>query len=268
MNSLTSFVRRHLPSSSNAGMETETPSSTNHEIRDHEASLESSRDQSPPRVFPAYDFDLLDPSEKLEEENYSWYSVKDFYPAAIGEIFKSASSTYQVITKLGYGSASTTWLCRDLRKHRYVTLKIFASRQDQTTREVAGLKHINSVLASSQPVEHIGAAHIRTLLDQFGISRPKSSRNNICLVFKPLGMSLADTRKILCDGRIPLDLVKGIVFYLLQSLDFLHRKANLVHGGMSPIQLSHGPFADADWMEPRKTSKKTTLCSPSSRPPS
>ena len=49
---------------------------------------------------------------KLEEEVHSWYSANTFYPAEIGQILHDS---YQVITKLGYGAASTAWLCRDLR---------------------------------------------------------------------------------------------------------------------------------------------------------
>jgi serine/threonine protein kinase len=186
-------------------------------------------------VFPSSDFELVDSLVKLEEESYSWYSVKTFYPAAIGDIF---NNTYQVITKLGYGSASTTWLCRDLRNHRYVTLKIYASGQAQPAREVAALKHINSVLATFPPNKHLGARSIRTLIDQFEISPPMSSRTNLCLVFEPLSISVADVRKLVYNGRMPINMVRSVAFYVLQALDFLHRKANLVHGGMlaSPSQ--------------------------------
>ncbi|KAK4233681.1 Serine/threonine-protein kinase [Achaetomium macrosporum] len=219
MNSLTAFVRRHL-GSSRTDEETETHAAV-------QEPKELSRDQSPPRVFPSSGFELVESSVKLEEEGYSWYSVKDFYPAAIGEVFRD---TYQVVAKLGYGSASTTWLCRDLKNHRYVTLKIYASNQPQIAREVAALEHINSVLNASRPVKHVGAARIRTLLDKFEISRPKSSRTNLCLVFEPLGISLGDFRKQVYDGRMRLSLVRATVWYMLQALDFLHREAKLVHG--------------------------------------
>ena len=64
------------------------------------------------RAFPTSGYEVIDASVKLEEEVYSWYSAKAFYPAEIGQILHIS---YQVIAKLGYGAASTAWLCRDLR---------------------------------------------------------------------------------------------------------------------------------------------------------
>lgn len=55
---------------------------------------------------------LLDPNNKLEEENLRGYSPEHFYPVKIGDVFRSR---YQVVGKLGYGGHSTVWLCRDLR---------------------------------------------------------------------------------------------------------------------------------------------------------
>ena len=71
-----------------------------------------SRSASPPRVFPNSGFKVVNDIEKLEEENWEWYSTKNFYPARIGEVFQSR---YQILGKLVYGSRSMAWLCRDLR---------------------------------------------------------------------------------------------------------------------------------------------------------
>ncbi|KAL2129983.1 hypothetical protein VTI74DRAFT_7052 [Chaetomium olivicolor] len=155
--------------------------------------------------------------------------------------------TYQVVAKLGYGSSST-WLCRDLRHHRYVAHKIYASGEAQVAREIAALRHINSVLAAIPPSKLTVARSIQTPLDQFAFSRPKLSRTNLCLFFEPLSVSLADMRIPLYGCRMPIDMVKCVDFYMLQVLDFLHRKAILVHAGELP-----------DWN--LKTSKKTTSSS-------
>lgn len=134
---LTSFIRRHLPLRPRVKTETTeshvsqdqqepTPSSSG-PLRSVEEDLPSqttetkpvesppsskSRATSPARVFPSSGFQLIDKSVRLEEEAFQWYSPKKFYAPRIGEVFQE---TYQVITKLGYGTASTTWLCRDLR---------------------------------------------------------------------------------------------------------------------------------------------------------
>lgn len=48
----------------------------------------------------------------IEEERLPLYKPEQFYPVHIGEVL---SSRYQVLGKLGYGSYSTVWLCRDKR---------------------------------------------------------------------------------------------------------------------------------------------------------
>lgn len=71
-----------------------------------------SRATSPVREFPSSSFPVIGKSDKLEEENHAWYSTKNWYPVQIGEVFQDR---YQVITKIGDGTASTSWLGRDLQ---------------------------------------------------------------------------------------------------------------------------------------------------------
>lgn len=66
---------------------------------------------SPARQFPDSGFELFDDSDVVEEEKYAWYSPKTWYNVKIGEVLHDK---YQVITKIGFGTASTSWLCRDL----------------------------------------------------------------------------------------------------------------------------------------------------------
>lgn len=66
---------------------------------------------------PPHDASLAEPEYYgsnilLEEESFSWYNRDAFYPVRIGEVFQSR---YKVLVKLGYGSVSTVWLCRDLQ---------------------------------------------------------------------------------------------------------------------------------------------------------
>ena len=55
---------------------------------------------------------MVDDEVLVEEEGFEWFDPKTWYPTKIGQVFESR---YQVLVKLGFGSVSTVWLCRDLR---------------------------------------------------------------------------------------------------------------------------------------------------------
>ena len=67
---------------------------------------------SPLQEPPTSSFKLVDNKYEIDEETLPWYKPEDFYPVRIGEVFQSK---YQVVGKLGFGSVSTVWLCRDLQ---------------------------------------------------------------------------------------------------------------------------------------------------------
>lgn len=64
-----------------------------------------------PRSFPIDGFALLPKDSKFEEERLIGYNADHYYPVHLGEVFESK---YQVVAKLGFGTTSTVWLCRDL----------------------------------------------------------------------------------------------------------------------------------------------------------
>lgn len=66
---------------------------------------------SPQRQAPTSGFEVLGDMYLLEEEMFRWYTPECSYPVQIGQIFRLK---YQVLGKLGFGSLSTAWLCRDL----------------------------------------------------------------------------------------------------------------------------------------------------------
>jgi hypothetical protein len=65
-----------------------------------------------PRAFPTTGFTIIPASETIEEERWPWYTPQSFYPVRIGDVLYSK---YQVLYKLGYGTTSTIWMCRNLR---------------------------------------------------------------------------------------------------------------------------------------------------------
>ena len=196
------------------------------------------RSSSPRRNFPNSGFKVISDVEKLEEENWDWYKPDLFYPVHIGEVFQSR---YQVLGKLGYGSRSTAWLCRDLRwvrhrhrtrtplstnarGHKYITLKVCEQDPPTIQRELAAYSHLDTV-STSNP----GALLVRELLDSFKATRPAGEHQ--CLVHEPLGLSMETVRQ-LCPGRkLPENLLKVFLIHLLQALDFLHTDSKMIHAG-------------------------------------
>ncbi|KAL1999700.1 hypothetical protein VTN02DRAFT_4151 [Thermoascus thermophilus] len=81
----------------------------------------ATKSQEERRRFPTSGFKAIETNQLVEEEELPDYRADRFYPVQLGEVFHDR---YQVITKLGFGSSSTTWLARDLRVRQYVALKI------------------------------------------------------------------------------------------------------------------------------------------------
>lgn len=65
-----------------------------------------------PREFLPTGFEVIDPSQKVEEEQLPLYKRDEYCPMRIGEVLMDR---YQILAKLGYGSTSTVWLARDLK---------------------------------------------------------------------------------------------------------------------------------------------------------
>lgn len=168
-------------------------------------------------------FERIDPSFLVEEETVHGYKAEHYYPVQIGQLF---NDRYRTIGKLGYGSASTVWLCRDLRKQNdYVALKVYIN-SSKVHRELPIYNHINGLLS-----EHEGRDHVRKLLESFEIEGPHGK--HICLVHQPLGVSLGELRKVTPDGVFGVDLIRQTLRHILVGLQFLHEEAHVIHTGES-----------------------------------
>lgn len=97
--------------------------------------------------------------------------ARGLLPIRIGEVIQDR---YQVIMKLGYGAASTSWLCRDLKGHWYLAMKVYASSQEQSLREIAAFKHLRKVMRDGSAADELGGAnYIRWLRKTFELDHPK-----------------------------------------------------------------------------------------------
>ncbi|KAG8418644.1 hypothetical protein J3459_012165 [Metarhizium acridum] len=189
------------------------------------------RRRSEPRTLPSHGFNLIDDARLLEEEGLPEYDPHHFYPVRLGEIF---NDRFQTVAKLGYGSSSTIWLARDLQDHQYVALKIYIHNSAQH-RELPFYEELNKAL----PSQHIGAENIRKLLGSFKVNGPFGT--HIVLVLQTSQMSLRDMDTVFRQGRgFDENFVKSAIKELLQALDFLHTKVQVVHTDVHPGNLLLG----------------------------
>lgn len=71
----------------------------------------SSSSRVSPRTFPSTGFITIPATVKIDEENWPWYRPESYYPVRIGDVLHSR---YQILYKMGFGTTSTIWMCRDL----------------------------------------------------------------------------------------------------------------------------------------------------------
>ncbi|CAD0083647.1 unnamed protein product, partial [Aureobasidium vineae] len=167
---------------------------------------------------------LLDPSVLVEEETLRDYKAERFFPVRIDQAF---NDRYRVISKLGYGSASTVWLCRDLLEtNKYVALKVYVNSSKEH-RELPVYEHIQALSS-----DHNGRHRIRRLLDSFEIQGPHG--RHICLVHEPLGISFDELRGFTADRVFDEDLIRQTFRPILEGFDFLHREAKVIHTDFQP----------------------------------
>ncbi|PYH32580.1 kinase-like protein [Aspergillus neoniger CBS 115656] len=196
----------------------------------HTSSLSS---PSPPRTFPTTGYELLNHIPKLEEESLPDYRAERFYPVHIGEVF---NSRYQVITKLGFGSSSTVWLCRDLQTNNYLTLKLHVrSTQHTHLPEIRISKHLKQAHhTKAEQSKHVGQKYTRLIHDSFEIQGPHGIQP--CILYQPSGMDICDYIQCLEGNALPEDLLRVTIRFMLIALDYLH-SANVVHTGIEDTSI-------------------------------
>ncbi|KAF8166033.1 kinase-like domain-containing protein [Crassisporium funariophilum] len=182
----------------------------------------------PPRVFPATGFTTIPASEKLEEENWSWYTPQSFYPVRIGDVLQSK---YQVLYKIGYGTTATIWLCRDLlsltvsSRDEYVCMKSMVCNYASVEREIKAYEILSKIDKTSKST---GKQYVRQALDHFELHH--GDRNYHFLIHEPLGVSLRFFLHI-SRGRFPIDYAQDLAFRMLHALQFIH-SAKIIHADL------------------------------------
>ncbi|KAK5990076.1 putative serine/threonine-protein kinase clkA-like protein [Cladobotryum mycophilum] len=174
------------------------------------------------RNFPNDGFQTVDFDYKIQEETIPGYKAERFYPVKLGEVFKSR---YQVLAKLGFGTASTVWLCRDLV---YVP-----ERESFLNPQVAISQHLKSFEGD----DHEELALLRIVVDDFEITGPRDAHR--CLLSKPHGLTLTDFRNLLPGKKLNKRLLRISLAAVSLAVDAMHQ-ANVVYTDLSPNNILFG----------------------------
>ncbi len=175
----------------------------------------------------AEDGEEVHSSDEEEQEDSSDYCRGGYHPVKIGDLFLGR---YHVTRKLGWGHFSTVWLCWDLTDKRFVALKVVKSASHFTETALDEIKLLKCVRESDP--EDTKRDRVVLLLNDFKISGINGT--HVCMVFEVLGHNLL---KLIIKSNyrgIPIQNVKSIIKQVLEGLDYLHAKCNIIHTDIKP----------------------------------
>lgn len=132
------------------------------------------------------------------------------------------------------GHFSTVWLCWDRKSARFVAMKVVKSAKHYTETALDEIKLLTNV-RESDPADPFRLKCVQ-LLDDFKVAGVNGT--HVCMVFEVLGHNLL---KLIIRSNyrgIPIANVKLIVKQVLQGLDYLHRKCQIIHTDVGQMRES------------------------------
>ncbi|XP_069489542.1 SRSF protein kinase 1 isoform X4 [Ambystoma mexicanum] len=166
-------------------------------------------------------------SDDDEQEDPSDYRKGGYHHVKIGDLF---NGRYHVIRKLGWGHFSTVWLSWDLQMKRFVAMKVVKSAEHYTETALDEIKLLKCV-RNTDPTDP-NREMVVQLLDDFKI--PGANGTHVCMVFEVLGHHLLKWIIKSSYQGLPLSCVKSIIRQVLQGLDYLHSKCQIIHTDIKP----------------------------------
>uniref|UniRef100_A0A8C8E1Q7 non-specific serine/threonine protein kinase n=1 Tax=Oryzias sinensis TaxID=183150 RepID=A0A8C8E1Q7_9TELE len=166
-------------------------------------------------------------SDDEEQEDPNDYCKGGYHHVKVGDLY---NGKYHVIRKLGWGHFSTVWLAWDIQVKRFVAMKVVKSAEHYTETAVDEIKLLKSV-RNSDP-DDPNREMVVQLLDDFKISGVNGT--HVCMVFEVLGHHLLKWIIKSNYQGLPLACVKSIIKQVLQGLDYLHSKCQIIHTDIKP----------------------------------
>ncbi|KAI7682272.1 hypothetical protein KC319_g1105, partial [Hortaea werneckii] len=177
--------------------------------------------------------------QKVEEETVPNYNPSRYYPVQIGDIFLDR---YEVLGKLGFGSTSTTWFCRDHQSApvKATRNKVFFADLRSSAENFKVLKiciHENGNPLREQGVysqfsglrtANVGYFFTRIPKKRFEVQGP-SGHQHACFTFSPAACTIEEILKCHGSQSLNLDFIKSTLLCAVRALDFLHSDAHLIH---------------------------------------
>ncbi|KAI0186921.1 kinase-like domain-containing protein [Astrocystis sublimbata] len=177
----------------------------------------------PIREFPTEGFELIE-DVTMEEELVSDYLDERYYPVDLGDVL---DDRYQILAKLGYGTGSTIWLCRDLEEGSLLAMKVGTIDEDlEPARQASHEVEIFELLDQIDEVDYPGRERVR--LPQGYFDMMGSHGTHRCLLFTPQGLTLQKHRDMV--GEWPKGLLQLMFESILTGVEFLHQ-IGIVHTG-------------------------------------
>ena len=178
---------------------------------------------------------------KVPEPAYAWHeAVEDierygpggYHPVHLGD--KLSDGRYEVTYKLGYGSYSTVWLCKDVQKQCYVSVKVGTSDNRGSQRRNQFEREIFHTLRCGNPT-HPGKRFVMPLLDDFTLEGPNGHHQ--CFVF-PVALNsvaIAKEASVSDNFMFPAQVGRSIATQSLLALSYIHA-CEIVHAGKLVLQ--------------------------------
>ena len=130
--------------------------------------------------------------------------------------------------KLGWGSFSTVWRCRDQEGGKHVAVKV--AKSDSTTTETVS-DEICLLRSALEPEgDHPGREVVLRMVGQGEVTGPHGC--HLLLVLELAGPNLLQCLDPSTGMR--LSTVRLLMLQVLQGLDFIHSKAGIIHTDIKP----------------------------------